>query len=56
MYGRLLEQRYLLANAFAGFIVRSAARSEPLAATRVFAEGEWLMIQTVAEGLGCLYG
>ena len=56
MYRWLIEQRYVLANPFAGIKVRGASRSEPLAATRVFAEGEWSMIQTVAEGLEWSYG
>ncbi|MBT2304483.1 hypothetical protein J7E70_29070 [Variovorax paradoxus] len=46
----LMQQRYVLANPFAGIKVRGASRAAPLAATRVFAEGEWSMIQTVAEG------
>lgn len=55
MYRWLIEQRYLLANPFAGIKVRGASRSEPLAAMRVFAEGEWSMVQTVAEGLEWSY-
>ena len=55
MYRWLIEQRYLLANPFAGIKVRGASRSEPLAATRVFAESEWSMVQTVAEGLEWSY-
>lgn len=47
----LIQQRYLLANPFAGIKVRGASRAEPLAATRVFGEGEWAIIQAVAEGL-----
>ena len=56
MYRWLIQQRYVLANPFAGIKVRGASRSEPLAATRVFAEGEWSMIQTVSEGLEWSYG
>ena len=56
MYRWLIQQRYLLANPFAGIKVRGASRAEPLAAARVFSEGEWSMIQTVAEGLEWAYG
>lgn len=52
----LIEQRYLLANPFAGIKVRGAARSDRRAATRAFAEGEWSLIQTVAEALEWSYG
>ncbi len=56
MYRWLIQQRYLLANPFAGIKVRGAARVSSMPATRVFAEGEWSMIQTVAEGLEWSYG
>lgn len=56
MYRWLIQQRYLLANPFAGIKVRGTSRAEPLAAARVFSEGEWSMIQTVAEGLEWSYG
>lgn len=51
MFRWLIQQRYLLANPFAGIKVRGASRSESLAVTRVFGEGEWALIQAVAEGL-----
>jgi len=54
MYRWLIQQRYVLANAFAGIKVRGAARAA-LPSMRVFAEGEWSMIQTVAEGLEWSY-
>jgi site-specific recombinase XerD len=56
MYRWLIEQRYTLANPFAGIKVRGASRAEPLAAARVFGEGEWRLIQTVAEGLEWSHG
>ena len=56
MYRWLMQQRYVLANPFAGIKVRGAARVSSLPASRVFAEGEWSMIQTVAEGLEWSYG
>lgn len=51
MFRWLIQQRYLLANPFAGIKVRGASRSESLAVTRVFGEGEWSVIQAVAQGL-----
>ncbi len=51
MFRWLIQQRYLLANPFAGIKVRGAPRSESLAVTRVFGEGEWSLIQAVAESL-----
>jgi site-specific recombinase XerD len=56
MHRWLIAQRYVLANSFAGIKVRGASRSESLAAARFFAEGEWSMVQTVAEGLEWSYG
>lgn len=52
----LIEQRYVLANPFAGIKVRGASRSESSMAARVFNEGEWLLIQTIAEGLEWSHG
>lgn len=51
MFRWLIHQRYLLANPFAGVKVRGASRSESSAVTRVFGEGEWSLIQAVAQGL-----
>ena len=56
LYRWLMEQRYVLANPFAGIKVRGAKSSTPPVATRVFAEGEWSMIRTVADGLEWSYG
>lgn len=55
-YRWLMQQRCVLANPFAGLKVRGAVTGATLAASRVFAEGEWSMIQTVAEGLEWAYG
>jgi site-specific recombinase XerD len=52
----LIQQRYALANPFAGIKVRGASRSESLAVTRVFGEGEWAILQAVAEGLEWVHG
>lgn len=56
MYRWLIEQRYLLANPFAGIKVRGAARSTPLDATRGFSDGEWALVRTIADGLEWSYG
>lgn len=56
MFRWLIQQRYTLGNPFAGIKVRGAARSEPLAVTRVFGEGEWAILQAVAEGLEWVHG
>ncbi|MGJ7497814.1 phage integrase family protein [Variovorax sp. RT4R15] len=47
----LIQQRYTLANPFAGLKVRGADRSQEQAVMRVFSEGEWAIVQSVAEGL-----
>lgn len=56
MYRWLMQQRYVLANPFAGIKVRGAARTPQLAATRAFSDGEWNLIRTVADGLEWSYG
>lgn len=56
MYRWLMQQRYVLANPFAGIKVRGAARAPSMAATRVFSDGEWNLIRTVADGLEWSYG
>jgi site-specific recombinase XerD len=56
LYRWLMQQRYVLANPFAGIKVRGAGKTAALAATRVFTEGEWSIVQAVAEGLEWSYG
>jgi site-specific recombinase XerD len=51
MFGWLIEQRYVLANPFAGVKVRGGARSAVLDASHAFTEGEWLLVRTLADGL-----
>lgn len=51
----LVEQRYVLANLFAGIKVRGTVKSG-LDVTRGFTEGEWLLIRTMADGLEWSYG
>jgi site-specific recombinase XerD len=52
----LVEQRYVLANPFAGVKVKSQAPRAGLDVSRGFAEGEWLLIRTLADGLEWSYG
>jgi site-specific recombinase XerD len=52
----LIEQRYVLANPFAGVKVRGSTRAEALDASRAFTEGEWLLVRTIADGLEWSYG
>lgn len=56
MYRWLMQQRYALANPFAGIKVRGATRTPSMAATRAFSDGEWNLIRTVADGLEWSYG
>jgi len=56
LYRWLIQQRYVLANPFAGLKVRGAGKPEGLSVTRAFSEGEWSMIRAVAEGLERSYG
>jgi site-specific recombinase XerD len=55
MFRWLIEQRYVLANPFAGIKVRGV-RQATLDTTRSFSEGEWKLVRTVAEGLEWTYG
>ena len=47
MFRWLIEQRYVLANPFAGIKVRGAGQAT-LDTTRSFSEGEWKLMRTVA--------
>ncbi|CAE6841814.1 Tyrosine recombinase XerC [Paraburkholderia haematera] len=47
----LIEQRYVLANPFAGIKVRGRTRVTPLDTSRGFSEGEWLLVRAIADGL-----
>jgi site-specific recombinase XerD len=55
MFRWLIEQRYVLANPFAGIKVRGASPAT-LDTTRSFSEGEWRLVRTVADGLEWSYG
>lgn len=52
----LIEQRYVLANPFAGIKVRGQAMRPALDTTRGFTEGEWLLLRAIADGLEWSYG
>jgi site-specific recombinase XerD len=52
----LIEQRYVLANPFAGIKVRGATLRPALDTTRGFTEGEWLLLRAIADGLEWSYG
>lgn len=55
MFRWLIEQRYVLANPFAGLKVRGA-QPAAMDTSRAFSDGEWNLIRTVADGLEWSYG
>lgn len=55
LYRFLIEQRYVLANPFAGVKVRGA-RPVQLDTARAFTEHEWKLVRVVADGLEWSYG
>ncbi|NPT60786.1 phage integrase family protein [Paraburkholderia elongata] len=56
MFRWLIEQRYVLANPFAGLRVRGAQRNGELDILRAFTAGEWELIRTIADGLEWSHG
>lgn len=56
MFRWLVQQRYVLANPFAGIKVRGGGRVAALDSSHAFTEGEWLLIRTIANGLEWSYG
>ncbi|CAG9269862.1 site-specific integrase [Paraburkholderia caribensis] len=52
----LIEQRYVLANPFAGVKVKDGGRLSELDVSRAFTEGEWTLVRTIADGLEWSYG
>ncbi|WP_043947506.1 site-specific integrase [Ralstonia solanacearum] len=52
----LVEQRYVVANPFAGIKVRGSKRAMALETAHAFTEGEWLLTRTIANGLEWSYG
>lgn len=55
LYRWLIEQRYVLANPFAGVKVRGG-RPAQLQASHAFTEHEWKLVRVVADGLEWSYG
>ena len=47
----LIEQRYVLANPFAGVKVRDATGTGVVDVSHAFSEGEWALVRTIADGL-----
>ncbi|MGF6482954.1 phage integrase family protein [Paraburkholderia sp. JPY419] len=56
MFRWLVEQRYVVANPFAGIKVRGSKRAMALETAHAFTEGEWLLTRTIANGLEWSYG
>ncbi|WP_316676388.1 phage integrase family protein [Ralstonia chuxiongensis] len=56
MFRWLIQQRYVLANPFAGIKVRGGEKAAVLDASRAFTEGEWTLLRTIADGLEWSYG
>ncbi|WP_322106547.1 site-specific integrase [Paraburkholderia sp. J41] len=52
----LIEQRYVLANPFAGVKVRGGHAGSALDASHAFSEGEWALVRTIADGLEWSHG
>jgi len=51
MFRWLIEQRYVLANPFAGIKVRGSTRRAPMDAAHVFTQHEWALVRGTADGL-----
>ncbi|KUE85118.1 integrase [Cupriavidus necator] len=56
MFRWLIQQRYVLANPFAGLKVRGGQRAAGLDASRAFSAGEWELVRTIADGLEWSHG
>jgi integrase len=52
----LIAQRYVLANPFAGIKVRGHTRTTAMDPSRGFADGEWRLMRTLANGFEHSYG
>lgn len=55
MFRWLIEQRYVMANPFAGIKVRGV-KPAAMDTSRSFSDAEWALLRTVAEGLEWSYG
>jgi len=56
MFRWLIQQRYVLANPFAGIKVRGGGKTAALDASHAFTEGEWALVRSIADGLEWSYG
>lgn len=56
LYRWLVQQRYVLANPFAGLKVRGGAKTAALDVSHAFSEGEWMLTRSIADGLEWSYG
>ncbi|MBY4897094.1 phage integrase family protein [Cupriavidus sp. AU9028] len=56
MFRWLVQQRYVLANPFAGIKVRGGGRTAALDNSHAFTDGEWQLVRTIADGLEWSYG
>lgn len=56
MFRWLIQQRYMLANPFAGIKVRGGGWTAALDSSHAFTEGEWLLVRAIADGLEWSYG
>ncbi|MGX0940214.1 site-specific recombinase XerD [Cupriavidus metallidurans] len=56
MFRWLVEQRYVMANPFAGIKERGSQHAKAVATTHAFTEGEWLLVRAIANGLEWSYG
>jgi len=52
----LVQQRYVLANPFAGLKVRGGSKTAALDISHAFSEGEWMITRSIADGLEWSYG
>lgn len=56
LFGWLVDQRYLMANPFAGMKVRGADKGRVLDTSHAFTDGEWTLIRTIANDLERRHG
>jgi site-specific recombinase XerC len=56
MFRWLIQQRYVLANPFAGVKVRGGGRTAAVDTSRAFTDGEWMLVRTIADGLEWSHG
>jgi len=52
----LIEQRYALANPFAGIKVKGAGRTQSLDTSRALTLSEWLLVRPIADDIEWTFG